>query len=179
MNSLREFSWPRVLHMPDFRAWVRKEITVRNLSSRREEKIVSELASHLEDVYGSIVDEGFSADEAWKELRVRTPPVAELLDEVLSAEPLIMRLGRSIVRLPLVLGDLLLAGARRTTRFVRSVDSKSLENCMRDVRQVNTSDLLDTVSRDLRYALRRLSRRPAFSFVVIFTLALGIGAFFH
>jgi predicted permease len=162
--------------MPDFRAWVRKEISVRNLPSRREEKIVGELASHLEDVYGSIVDEGFSADEARKELRVRTPPVAELLDEILAAEPQVMRLGRNFVQLPLVLGDLLLAGARRTIRFVVSVDSKSLAKCKREVRQVNISDLLDTVSRDLRYALRRLSRRPAFSFVVIFTLALGIGA---
>jgi predicted permease len=162
--------------MPDFRTWVRKEISVRDLPPRREEKIVGELASHLEDVYGSIVDEGFSADEAWNELRVRTPPVTELLDEILAAEPQVTRLGRNIVQLPLVLGELLLAGARRTIRFVRSFDSKSLEKCMREVRQVNISDLLDTVSRDLRYALRRLSRRPAFSFVVIFTLALGIGA---
>jgi predicted permease len=35
---------------------------------------------------------------------------------------------------------------------------------------------VDSVSRDLRYALRGLARRPAFTFAAIVTLAVGIGA---
>jgi putative ABC transport system permease protein len=41
---------------------------------------------------------------------------------------------------------------------------------------MNLASFVDSVGRDLRYALRGLARRPAFTLASVFTLALGIGA---
>src|SRR5688572_6245267 len=41
---------------------------------------------------------------------------------------------------------------------------------------MNIIGLIDSVGRDLRYALRGLARRPAFTFAAVVTLAVGIGA---
>ena len=42
--------------------------------------------------------------------------------------------------------------------------------------QMNTIGAIDSVSRDLRYALRGMRRHPTFTLAVVLTLALGLGA---
>jgi hypothetical protein len=147
-----------VLQVPDFRAWIRESISERNLPSHREEKIVGELASHFEDVYASLLDEGRSVDEAWEELIRRTPPIDELLKEILDDESKLLAQVRTIALIPSVVYQFF------TTLAVRS---KVVIDLPGKLRRVKYGDLLDLTTRNLRYALRRILRQPMFSLVAI------------
>ena len=61
----------------------------------------------------------------------------------------------------------------------RRAAKRKLGNPMRireEIYEMNTISFLDTIWQDFRYGMRILRKNPAFSFVVIMTLALGTGA---
>ena len=56
------------------------------------------------------------------------------------------------------------------------VEVGGIERVKDEVREVRSGAMLDTTARDVRYAVRTLVRRPAFTVVAVTALALGIGA---
>jgi predicted permease len=64
------------------------------------------------------------------------------------------------------------AEARRLTRLKFSPEEQVKE----EIRDARRGAAVSSLARDMKYALRRIRNTPAFSFVTIVTLALGIGA---
>jgi predicted permease len=64
------------------------------------------------------------------------------------------------------------AEARRAAHFKLGNTVKIRE----EVYQMNSIDLLDSLARSVRYALRDMRRHPTFTLTVVLTLGLGIGA---
>ena len=61
----------------------------------------------------------------------------------------------------------------------RRAAHRKLGNTVRireEIYEMNTIDMLESLGRDLRYAVRGMTRRPGFTLAVVLTLALGIGA---
>ncbi len=134
--------------MRDWDAWVRRRLSLPEMEGRREERIIAELADHLEGVYRDALARGASPEEA--EVRAEGalggPDAAR---ELIRTEP-----------------------AHR-----RAVAHRRAEQAEERVRaRGGMWALLADGVRDLRQAVRALTRRPAFSAMVILILAVGIGA---
>lgn len=77
--------------MHDFKAFVRAHLPSLALPRQRELKIVEELASQIEDSYEALIAEGRSDEEAWNELQRQIPDWKTISDELLEAEPVIVK----------------------------------------------------------------------------------------
>lgn len=135
--------------MRDWNRWVREHLSLPEMKGHHEERVISELADHLEDLYSEAVSGGASPEEAealvMQELGDREAATLELI----RSEPAHLR--------------------REVDRRVEQAEEIAR-------RKGGGWSLVADGIRDLRLALRALGRKPLFSFIVILVLALGIGA---
>ncbi len=135
--------------MPDWKSYLRERLSLPGMKGHREERIISELADHLEDVYQEALARGASEAEAEAEVEAWLGDADLATDELLRSEPAHVRakLGRWM--------DAREEGARR---------------------KGGAWTFVADLGRDLRFAVRSLAKRPLFSVVVVLVLALGIGS---
>lgn len=137
--------------MRDFKAFVQQHLSPLGLPRPHELKIVEELAAQLEDSYESLIAEGLSGEEAWNELQRQLPDWKTIGDELLDAEPVIVKLANP-ERGPL-------AGPTKRTLVSGFREFLSLGLAV-----------------DLRSSVRLLFKDRGFTVTTILTLAVCLGA---
>lgn len=141
----------RISAMRDFKRFVHEHLSTLALPRERERKIVEELAAQIEESYDSFVARGLSDEEAWNEVQRQIPDWKTLGDELLEAEPVIVRLAQP-ERGPL-------AGATKRTLVSRLRELLALG-----------------LARDLQSSVRLLIKHRGFTLTTILTLAVCLGA---
>ncbi|NJD19500.1 MAG: hypothetical protein FIA95_09505, partial [Gemmatimonadetes bacterium] len=134
--------------MRDWNTWVRARLALPEMEGHREERIIGELADHLEGVYQDALARGATPEKA-EAAAERELGGSEEARELIRSEPAHLR-----------------AEARRR--------AERAEERVRGRGGVWTS--VSDGARDVRLAARGLARTPLFSGMVILILAVGIGA---
>jgi putative ABC transport system permease protein len=137
--------------MRDFRRFVHEHLSSLSLPPQHELKIVEELAAQLEEAYASLIADGLSDHEAWNALQRQMPDWKTIGDELLQAEPVIVRLAQP-ERGPL-------AGAAKRS-FLSGLGSL----------------LTVGLVRDLQTSVRLLIKHRGFTAATVLTLAICLGA---
>jgi predicted permease len=135
--------------MRDWKSYLRERLSLPAMTGHRDERAISELADHLEDLYDEARSRGASEEEAEAEIERYLGDTEVAARELIRGEP-----------------------ARRRARINRWAERREENLRGRGGRWTVAADAV----RDLRFAARALGRRPLFSAVVVVVLALGIGA---
>jgi predicted permease len=135
--------------MPDWKKYLRKNLSLPVMRGNRDERAIQEMADHLEDLYQEARSRGVSETEAEALVLAWLGDADRAASELLSSEP----------------------------GHIRAEVDRWLQRREEDLRVKGSfaSTLADGF-RDLRLGIRALGNRPLFTGVVILVLALGIGA---
>jgi putative ABC transport system permease protein len=135
--------------MPDWKRYLRKNLSLPVMKGHRDERAIEEMADHMEDLYREALLRGVSSEEAEAFVLGWVGDPERAASEILASEP----------------------------GHVRAQVDRWLERREEDLKVKGSFwAVLGDGLRDLRLALRALAKRPLFSGVVILVLALGIGA---
>ncbi len=135
--------------MRDWRGWVRERLSLPEMEGHREERLIAEIADHLEGVYGDALSGGASPEEAAARAERELGNAADASRQLILTEH----------------------------RHLRAEANRRVERAEEGARRRGGTwaALADGV-RDIRMAVRALAGRPGFSATVILILAVGIGA---
>jgi predicted permease len=135
--------------MPDWKSYLSKHLDLPRMRGNREERMLSELADHLEDLYQEARADGAGETEAEASVVRRLGDLDLATDELIRSEP-----------------D---RGRARMNRWMTERETQLR-------RRGRIPAAIAARLGELRLTLRALTRRPVFTAVVVLVLTLGIGA---